>query len=317
MKKLLIIIFLTSIIVILAGINSCNDHNITINAENTRISKIKLEWLRKFNDYWVIVDIDYLDDKISSIYLNNNSRQSNPGGLLYQYEYNNEKLIRYGGTFSKETYDFNGINLIEWMGEIKIDGQFVPSEKIQYEYKDNNLKSFNLYISETLFPFKYDTLNYEGTKLRNYKSYYAPYGLNLQSELIKECVYTYQDNNLLYIDQIGYLPDMNYNHRYSFVYEGTRISKIIKQYVDDPEKELLNFFEFSYDELGRITTILYKSGIENSYNVASEAKWTFEYEEGKSNLKFDVDKILWKIMDIDATNFPEKIINDFFTIYPN
>jgi len=309
MKKIRTITLLLITFILIAGIFSCSEDDIIENLDNTRISKIKLEKSRKFHDYWVVVDIDYTNDKLSSIYLNKNSQQSN-SGLMSQYEYNNEKITSYG-TY-KETYVFNGTNLIEWICENDINGQYVPLEKKMYEYENNNLISLTHILDEN-FPYKYDTLSYDGLKLKNYKSYYAPSGIGLQSELDKEGIYTYQDDVLLYIDMIDYEKN---KIRYSFVYDGSMILKIDKQYVDDPERELLNYFEFSYDELGRIKTILYKSGIEDSYNFASEAKWTFEYEIGKSNLKFDDNKILWKIINIDAAFFPEKLINDFFTIYP-
>jgi hypothetical protein len=298
---------------LIAGIFSCSEDDIIETIDNTRISKIKLEESRSFNSYWVIVDLDYVDDKLSSIYLNENSQQSN-SGLLNQYEYDNEKIIDKG--VYKETYTFNSTNLIEWMCENDNNGQIYPLEKIQYEYEDNNLISFIHYIGETLDPYKYDTLSYDGNKLINYKSFYAPDDY-YQSELDKECTYNYQDNILLSIDRVAYESGNIYNSSYSFNYEGSKIVNIELYNINGSERNLNKSFEFSFDELGRIKIILYKNPhAAGSYIEASEAKWTFTYEQGKSNLQFEEENIPWKIININSFEFPEKLINDFFTIYP-
>lgn len=313
MKKIQLISSLLVMLQLLIGVTSCKKDSIIENSENTRISRIKLEEWRKFHDYWVVADIGYVDDKIASINLNHDIHNSN-SGQLSQYEYGNQKYSRYDYIIGhdiegKETYAFNETNLIEWSYEIYNDNQFLPFENIHYEYENNNLISFTHFI-ETLIPYKHHILSYEGTKIQSYKAFFSS-AENLQSRLDNEGLYNYKDDTLLYIDRNYYYTGTNY--RYSLVYEGSKIIKIHRKSITDSE---LNFFEFSYDESGRIKTINYRSGIENSYITASAAKWTFEYENGKSNLIFDTNKILWKIMVIDQFHFPEKIVNDFFTILP-
>ena len=313
MKKVRLIILMLILPNMFIGFISCKKDSINGNADVTRISKIKLAWTRKFNDYWVIADINYVNSKISSIDLYQNSRNSNPE-TLSEYQYSNELFTEYDygneQILGKETFAFNGTKIIRWLNEYNINDQFVPLEEIQYEYENANLISFSHHIGETLIPYKLHILSYEDTKIKNLKAFYTMDG---KTDLDYECIYTYQDTNLSYIDRKNYLPVGNF--RYAFGYEGSRITKIIKQFTDNPERDLLNLFEFTYDESGRIRKIKYNSGIEDSENVDSSAQWDFEYENGKSNIELDVHKILWRIMDIDEF-FPEKILNDFFSIYP-
>jgi hypothetical protein len=320
MKQVRLIFFTIILATLFVGANSCRKDYFNDDPGTTRISKIKLTWERKFHDYWVIADIDYVKDKISSIKLNQNSRNSDQV-IISKFEYKNETFSRNDYSLEqisgKETFTFSGSKLIQWLAENNVNDQFVPLEEIQYEYENANLTSYTHYIGETLWPFEQKRFSYEGAKIKNLKAYYnnQPYYLNtVQYDLNYEGMYTYQDTNLLNIDLKYYMPVVNC--RFTFVYEGSRIAKIIKQIVDNPAEQLINLFEFTYDKSGRMVKINYNSGIENSENAASYAEWDFEYENGKSNIKFDVDKILWKITEIDASLFPEKIINDFFTIYP-
>lgn len=287
-----------------------------------RVSKILFEREAYSNLRQYSADISYENEKVATITIKENLDSDTS---YYKFEYDVNTIYRSYHNSSKElkskqTFEFDNNKLLFWMLEEDYNGQLKPIEKINYSYNGDVLESFLTYDSptETWYSYIQGNFIYENEQLKKFELYFN-WNEGAPEEFAVENSYTYNDNNVTFIERIDFADDQwsdDEIYHYHFTYEDSKVIKIENYYIDDQDIDstLYEQFEFSYNLEGRLQSTSYEDF--DYFGSYSKSEWTYVYEEGEGNMKFDKDKLAWEIIDWHVIEFKESIINDYFTIFP-
>ncbi|MFC2096218.1 hypothetical protein ACFLQ3_00795 [Bacteroidota bacterium] len=283
-----------------------------------RISKIYFE--REAYSYFTeySADLSYKDDKLNTVSYRINS-SSDTSYIRFDYEinsvfqsfYNSNKEFK-----SRLTAEFENNKLVFWMIEEDNYNELEPVEKINYNYNGDKLESFLTYdyLNDIWRSYMEGNFSYNNDQLNKYKLYFN-WNEGPPEEYAVENTYIYENNEITFIERIDFGEDgaEDETYHYYFKYEGSNLNQIENYLIniEDMDSTLYKSFKFSYDMEGRVQTTLYED-----FNYNTKSVWTFEYEEGTGNIKFDKNKLAVEIIDWHQLEFNETIINDFFIILP-